>query len=130
VQQFVGADLDVATISGLGQRRQAHGHAGQDRLQKLQCLRRQAENLMVLLLGTRPVIVGQQHRFAGAERDRVVHPGAAAAQTLAQSHHGAGLERAIAGLGIQVADDRGPRCAHRRQLEVLRNFLGAQRLQS
>ncbi len=83
----------------------------------------------MLFLATRPVLGPQQHRVASAKPDRMVDPGAAAAQALAHGHHGAGLEGAVARLGVQVAHDRAPRRAHRRQLEAGGNLFSVQSLQ-
>jgi hypothetical protein len=130
MQELVCADLDLTATGGLSQGRQADRHARQDWLQKRHGLVGQAENLVVQFLRAAPVGTCQQHRLAGAETDRVVHPCAAAPQALAQRHHRAGLECPVPRLRIQVADDRVPCGAHRRQLEVLRDLLGAESLQT
>ena len=83
----------------------------------------------MLVLAGCPVLGRQQHRLASPKPDRMVDPGAAAAQALAHGHHGAALEGAVARLGVQVAHDRAPGRAHRRELEGAGNLFSVQSLQ-
>ena len=122
MQELVCADLDLTATGGLSQGRQADRHARQDWLQNAMAwsgrpriwwcssfVRLQSAPASSIDSRARKLIEWFTHALP---RRRL----------FTQRHHRAGLECPVPRLRIQVADDRVPCGAHRRQLEVLRDL--------